>query len=223
MLTKRVIAANPAIGIGRIAAVSAIIGPWAAATHASPGPGQTGAPERPVRVLDIGAGPLDSPLAILHWMRGRGIPAEVTAIVPGDSRAGAGEDVHDLRVIRADARNLMDHFDADMFDAVHAGFCLHRLPDIEVMTVLRIMDRLSRGACAWSDFARALNTRLSARLRNLFASSAVRQHALAINSASFARSEAVDLARRTGWEGVRYRRFRSGRFLLTSEPEARNG
>jgi SAM-dependent methyltransferase len=126
------------------------------AWHADLGP--AGAP-RPVRLIDVGTGAGDIPVALLGAWRGRARPLEVVAV---DSRPEvidaallerpglAALDGLTLRV--ADGRALP--FEDDSFDVAHASLVLHHLEPDEAAAFLGEMRRVARVGVIVNDLAR---------------------------------------------------------------------
>jgi hypothetical protein len=175
---------------------------------------------RPIRILDLGTGSADIPLAIAEWARRARLSVHITAVDMHPAtldlarqHIGARDDIE---LVQADARRLMDLYAAESFDYAHAGMFLHHLEDIEVVTVLRIMDRLTRRGAIWNDLERSLLSRAGVRVLTLGAPKHVRHDAIVSVQKGFTRLEALDLARRAGWPAVQFRRHLFGRFTLTS-------
>ena len=178
--------------------------------------------DRPIRVLDIGTGSADIPVAMDAWAKRHRRAVEIDAIDLHPTTldlareyVGERENIH-LRPL--DALKLMDHYEPGSFDVVHAGMFLHHLPDLEVMTVLRIMQRLARHGMIWNDLARRTLARIG--VRTLVALTPglprmARHDAVVSVEAGFTRREAVELAQRVGWEEIRYRDVLFHRFVLT--------
>jgi ubiquinone/menaquinone biosynthesis C-methylase UbiE len=182
--------------------------------------------QQTVRILDVGTGAADIPLAIADWANRSGFSVHITAVdlhpvtVQFAQEHASRRD--SIEVVQADALKLMDHFEPGEFHYAHAGMFLHHLQDIEVMTVLRIMDRLTSHGIVWNDLARAWVGRVGVRLLTLpmFGVPAhVRHDARVSIEAGFTRREAVDLAHRAGLAEVKYRRHSLHRFTLASEKQ----
>jgi SAM-dependent methyltransferase len=174
----------------------------------------------PFRLLDVGTGSADIPLAVVAWARRTGRAARVTGV---DShpvtlelarRHVAGEP--SIELVRADARRLMDRFAPGDFDVAHASLFLHHLEDIEVVTVLRIMDRLADRGVIWNDLVRGPAGRGLVRIGTLAAPRSVKHDARVSVDAGFTRTEALDLAARAGLESPRWRRHLLYRFTVVS-------
>jgi hypothetical protein len=131
------------------------------------------------------------------------------------ARAHVG-DRPEIELVQANALELVDVFDAGAFDYAHAGMFLHHLDDIEVMTVLRIMHRLTTRGLIWNDLLRGAFELVAVRLLTLGRPAIVRHDGLASVAAGFTRTEALELARRVGLPGIACRRHLWGRFTLTS-------
>ena len=173
-----------------------------------------------VRVIDLGTGSADIPLAIVRWARGRGLRVHVTAVDAHPTtldlaREHVGDDP-DIELVCADALKLMDRFEPAAFDYAYAGMFLHHLDDIEVLTVLRIMDRLTTRGLIWNDLVRGPVEAVAIRLLTLGRSAMVRHDGAVSVAAGFTRREVMDIARRVGLSNVEYRRHLFGRFTLVS-------
>lgn len=174
-----------------------------------------------IRVLDIGTGSADIPLAIVAWARRRGHEVRVTGVdlhettlaIAREHIAGAEDRIE---LVRADALQLMDRLRPGDFDYVHAGMFLHHLDDIPVVTMLRIMDRIAARSVIWNDLVRGAVGRIGARLLTLGSSPMVRHDATVSVDAGFTRREALDLADRAGLAAPSYTRHLWYRFTLTS-------
>lgn len=170
--------------------------------------------DRPLHLIDIGAGSADIPIAACRWALARGLDLRVTAVdlhpVTLDlarehvTRAGLADRI---TLLQADATRLMDHFEAGAFDIAHAGLFIHHLPELPALTVLRIMDRLTRVGLVWSDLHRSSTQLALVPLALWFGGPMVRHDGRVSVEAGFTRAEALDMARRVGLAGVRYTRW----------------
>jgi len=182
--------------------------------------------DRPVRLLDVGTGSADIPLAVVQWAAAAGHDFRVTAIdLHPTTLELAREFIGDrpeIDLVQLDALKLMDHFQPGAFDYAHAGMFLHHLPDIEVMTVLRMMQRLATRAVIWNDLLRNLVGRLGIRLLTLKRGTPamVRHDGIVSVAKGFTRAEARHLAARAGLENITVRTHLLHRFTLVSEMAA---
>lgn len=164
----------------------------------------------PIRVLDIATGSADIPVEVVRWARGRGLDARVTAVdvhpVTLDLAREhveaelAGEDRHRIELVEADAFGLVERFGPGSFDVVHAGMFLHHLPEVRVLTMLAIMDRLALRAMVWNDLVRSRAARLGIHLLTVGQPEIVKHDARVSVEAGFRPREALRLARRAGWD-----------------------
>lgn len=172
-----------------------------------------------VRLLDVATGSADVPVAARRWGLEAGFDLRIVGIdvheatldeargyvaeaSKRDPRIGEG-----IELRQVDAKELVDTFGAGSFDYVHAGLFLHHLSDIEVLTVLRIMDRLAKRGLVWSDLHRSRLHRAMARLFTKGKPQIVRHDAVVSFEAGFTRREVAEIAQRVGVAGwTRYRR-----------------
>jgi hypothetical protein len=176
----------------------------------------------PIRLLDLGTGAADIPVAIGDWAKRRGFRLETVGLDdhPGclavAREAAAGRD--DLTIVEGDARQALDRFGPASFDYVHAGMFLHHLSDGDAVRVLAAMGRIATRAIVWNDLWRSPTSRLGVWLLTLFSTPMVRFDARLSVEKGFTPEEAHDLAAAAGLRGVRFRSMPlAGRFLLTAE------
>ena len=172
-----------------------------------------------IRIVDVGTGSADIPVAISEWAAKAGFRVHITGIdlhpVTLDLAREFAAHRHDIEFVQANALQLMDRFEAGSFDYAHAGMFLHHLPDIEVMTVLRIMDRLAKRGVIWNDLVRGWIGGLGVRaLTSIGVPPHVRHDAIVSVAAGFTKGEAIDLGQRAGLRNIRYRRHLLHRFTL---------
>jgi methyltransferase family protein len=176
--------------------------------------------QREIRLLDVGTGSADIPVAMVQWAQRRGLRLHITAVDANPATVELARrhvgDRPEIELVCADALGLVEQFEPGTFDYAHAGMFLHHLDDVEVLTALRIMDRLTTRGLIWNDLVRGPVELLGVRLLSLGGPAMVRHDAIASVAAAFTRREALDLARRVGLSNVRYRRHLFGRFTLVS-------
>lgn len=176
-----------------------------------------------IRILDVGTGSADIPIALTQWARRKGVRVHVTAVDLHEKTLelarGFVGDEPDIELVQADALRLTDIYQPGSFDYAHAGMFLHHLEDIEVMTVLRIMQQLTRKGVIWNDLIRGTLARLGVRLATLpgLGVPAMARHDARVSvNAGFTKAEAIEMARRVGLENVMYRTYMLYRFTLVS-------
>jgi ubiquinone/menaquinone biosynthesis C-methylase UbiE len=181
--------------------------------------------DRPVTLLDIATGSADLPLAAREWaaeagfdLRVTGIDVHPTTLALARAHVATRPDLAaGITLLEADARRLMDRFAPGSFDYVHSGLFLHHLPEIEILTVLRIMDRLASRGTIWNDLVRSRTALAAIHILTLGRPPIIRHDAIVSVRAGFTRREALDLARRSDWTAPTYRRgFFTQRFTVTS-------
>jgi SAM-dependent methyltransferase len=111
---------------------------------------------RPFRVLDLGTGGADIPVAVVHWARARGarvsvfgmdVQPEVLACVAPTARA-----LPEVRLLAGDATR--PPIRAAGVDVVLCSLTLHHLPEDGVVALLRLMAELGRLGFLVSDLRR---------------------------------------------------------------------
>jgi ubiquinone/menaquinone biosynthesis C-methylase UbiE len=112
---------------------------------------------RPFRVLDLGTGGADVPVAVVHWARARGarvsvlgmdVQPEVLACVAPAARA-----LPEVRLLAGDA--LHPPIRAAGVDVVLCSLTLHHLPEECVVALLRLMAGIARQGFVVSDLRRS--------------------------------------------------------------------
>lgn len=116
-----------------------------------------GAIARPTRLLDIGTGAADIPIALLQSWRASGRDLDVTAIdsrpeVVAAANGEAGAVDLRLHLAVADGRDLP--YDDGSFDVTHASLVLHHLEPEDAVALLREMRRVARLGVVINDLAR---------------------------------------------------------------------
>lgn len=182
--------------------------------------------DRAVTLLDVGAGSGDVAQAARDWARGRGFDLRVTIVdqhvetVRVARERISGDD--GIEVVEADALTLTDRFPVGAFDYAHAGLFLHHLNDVQALTMLRVMDRLTRAGVIWSDLVRSRVMQAAVGVSTLGQNPMVRHDAIVSVQAGFTRREALDMAARLDMRWLRWRREPLlYRFVMAGEkPEA---
>ena len=96
---------------------------------------------QPVRLLDVGCGGADVPVAIVEWCRRRRIAVHVTVVDLGrdacrHARAYTGA-YPEIEVCRADVFHLP--FREPAFDVAHCSLFLHHFTQAEIARILRML------------------------------------------------------------------------------------
>ncbi len=180
-----------------------------------------------ITLLDIATGSADLPIAARRWALRAGFDLRVTGVdvhettleLAREHVEQAGPEISaGIELERVDALRLMDRFRPRSFDYAHAGLFLHHLPELDVLTVLRIMDRLAERGVVWNDLRRSRLSHAFITLATLGQPEMVKHDARVSVLAGFTRGEALSLARRVD---LTYCRWRSslftGRFTVAGE------
>ena len=186
--------------------------------------------DRTITLLDIATGSADLPIAAQRWAQRAGFDLRITAIDAHETtldlarrhvaeELGSDDPGHSgIELIQADALKLTDRFDVDAFDYVHAGLFLHHLQEIEIFTMLRMMDRLARAGIIWNDLIRSRIALVGIHLLTLGQPEIVKHDARVSVRAGFTRREVKEIRKRLGLEYCRYRaNFLTQRFTLAGE------
>ncbi len=181
--------------------------------------------DRAVTLVDIGTGSADLPIAAVEWARGAGFDLRVTGVdVHAETLRVAGEQVEGaglgeaITLVEGDALGLMDRFEPGSFDYAHAGLFLHHLPEIEVMTALRIMERLASKGIVWNDLMRTRVGRAVIGVLTIGQPEMVRHDARVSVEAGFTKREVMDYRQRLGLGWCAYRSsVLTHRFTLAGE------
>ena len=182
--------------------------------------------DRPVTLLDIATGSADLPLAARAWAAGAGFDLRVTAIdrhettldLAREHLASQPELARGIHLIQAEAMDLTDRFKPGSFDYVHAGLFLHHLSEIEVLTVLRIMERLASRGIVWNDLVRSRVALGAITVMTMGKPRIIKHDSTVSVRAAFTKREVLEFARRLDLGYCKYRaNFFTQRFTLAGE------
>jgi ubiquinone/menaquinone biosynthesis C-methylase UbiE len=172
-----------------------------------------------IRLIDLGTGSADIPLAILRWadrrkfnvhIVGVDLHAETAAIAVAAARGDAR-----LQIVRADVLNLP--FAPGSFDYALTAMFLHHLDDEQVVAVLKSMDRLSRRGVIVADLLRHRRALIWIKLFTLASTPMVRHDAAVSVEQAFTEAEVMSLRDRSGLGYCQYFRHFGHRFVLAGE------
>lgn len=175
---------------------------------------------RPIRMLDLGTGAADIPLAIDAWGVRVGHAIECVALERHPAclcvaRRSVGPHPR-IRVVSGDALDLAG-LESASFDYVHAGMFLHHLADDDVVRVLAEMGRLASRRVIWNDLLRSHTSLIAAHLLTIGSPSHVRHDATLSVRKGFTPAHAHALAARAGLDPVVRVRTLVGRIVVTAE------
>ncbi|MEO0512641.1 MAG: methyltransferase domain-containing protein [Planctomycetota bacterium] len=184
--------------------------------------------DRPVTLLDLGTGSADIPAAARAWALGAGFNLRITAAdnhattldLARDHLAEAwpSEVAGGVELVECDAFGIVDRFGPGSFDYVHAGMFLHHLEDIDVATVLRLMERVASKGLVWNDLSRTWVARRAIDVLTTGQNAMVRHDAAVSVEKGFRRGEVLGYRERLGLSWCGYAgRFWTQRFELAGE------
>jgi 2-polyprenyl-3-methyl-5-hydroxy-6-metoxy-1,4-benzoquinol methylase len=135
----------------------------------------------PLRILDIGSGSCDIPLAVSRWARARGIPLHFTCL----EMAGHAVDVARGKLARAGnpavqqlQENAFTHRPAEPYDWAVASMCFHHFSDAQILALLQRLRGFVRNSVLINDLRRSQLASLAARLLLVGRPAGVRHDAL---------------------------------------------
>ncbi len=184
--------------------------------------------DRTLRIVDLGTGSADIPLAVARWAHAEGRAVRIVAVdnhrttldLADEHLARQLGNASPLRasieLVEGDARTITDTLVPGDFDVAHAGMFLHHLPDIEILTVMRVMQRLAPTMQIVNDLVRDRLSQFVVRALTLGVPPKVRHDAVVSVDKGFTRGEMLDMAARVGLVSPRWHRHLWGRFTLVS-------
>ena len=124
-------------------------------------------PAAPLRILDIGSGSCDIPLAVSRWARAHGIPLHFTCL----EMAGHAVDIARGQLARAGdpavqllQEDAFTHQPAEPYDCAVASMCFHHFSNAQILTLLRRLRGFVRNSVLINDLRRSRLASLAARL-----------------------------------------------------------
>src|ERR1017187_10806074 len=121
----------------------------------------------PYRILDIGSGSCDIPLAVSRWARARAIPLHFTCL----EMASHAVDIARVRLARAGdpavellQEDALTHQPAEPYDCAVASMCFHHLSNAQILTLLQRLRGFVINSVLINDLRRSRLASLAARL-----------------------------------------------------------
>jgi SAM-dependent methyltransferase len=162
----------------------------------------------PLRVLDIGSGSCDIPLAVSRWARAQGIALEFTCLEPAQhaatiARARLAEaGAPGIQLLQEDA---FAHRPAEPYDCAVSSMCFHHFDDARILALLRRLRVFVRDSVLINDLRRSRLASLGARLLLVGSPAGVRHDALLSIQRGFRVDELSALLRRLDGAAVQVR------------------
>jgi 2-polyprenyl-3-methyl-5-hydroxy-6-metoxy-1,4-benzoquinol methylase len=121
----------------------------------------------PLRILDIGSGSCDIPLAVSRWARAHGIPLHFTCL----EMAGHAVDIARQQLARAGdpavqllQEDALTHQPAEPYDLAVASMCFHHFSNAQILALLRRLRGFVLHSVLINDLRRSPLASLAARL-----------------------------------------------------------
>jgi hypothetical protein len=153
----------------------------------------------PLRILDIGSGSCDIPLAVSRWARAYDIPLRFTCL----EMAGHAVDIARGQLARAGnpavqllQEDIFSHQPAEPYDWAVASMCFHHFSEAQILTLLQRLRGFVLNSLLINDLRRSRLASLAARLLLAGAPAGVRHDALLSIRRGFKISELSTLLRR---------------------------
>ena len=165
---------------------------------------------RPFRIVDLGTGGGDIPVALVHWARARGVRISVLAldVQPGVLAcvAPTARGLPEVRLVAADA--VHPPVRPAGVDLALCSLTLHHLPEPAVIALLRLMTEVGRLGFVVSDLRRSRRAWLAAWIATrLISRNRITRHdgPLSVRRA-YTRDELAALSARAGLPQIRWHR-----------------
>lgn len=135
----------------------------------------------PLRILDIGAGSCDIPLAVSRWARTRGVVLNFTCLDTGVHAAAIAQRklarAHDpaVHLLQED---IFSHQPAHPYDYAVASMCFHHFSDARIVALLQKLRGFVRHGMLVNDLRRSRRALLAAGLLSAASPAGVRHDAL---------------------------------------------
>lgn len=154
----------------------------------------------PIRILDIGSGSCDIPLAVSRWAHTRGMPLHFTCLETGSHALDIARVQIELTgntAIQLVQEDVFTHQPVEPYDFAVASMCFHHFSDAQILTLLHQLRGFVSHSVLINDLRRSRWASLAARplLAVTGASAGVRHDALLSIRRGFKVSELSTLLR----------------------------
>jgi len=130
-----------------------------------------------IRVLDVGTGGAEIPIALAEWARAKGFQLEVTGIdLVEQAVQVARENSKHLKGIHVERKNLFDINNPGGFDYVIASLLLHHIAPEESVRLLKKIDALAARGILISDLLRSRASYLAVKALSFIIGNPVVRH-----------------------------------------------
>jgi 2-polyprenyl-3-methyl-5-hydroxy-6-metoxy-1,4-benzoquinol methylase len=175
-------------------------------------------PGEKIRIVDVGTGSADIPLAILKWAGRRGFDVQVVGVdlhanIVREAAAAANDPR--LSIVRGDALDLP--FNDESFDYALSSMFLHHLDDGDARQAMSELGRVSRRGVIISDLLRKKHAYAFIWLMTIFSIPMVRHDARVSVAQAFNTSEILALRDAAGLSFAKYFSHMRHRLVLAGE------
>jgi ubiquinone/menaquinone biosynthesis C-methylase UbiE len=174
--------------------------------------------DQTVRIVDIGTGSADMPIAVLKWADERGWKIHCTGVDLHAKTAKAARDASAdprLTIVRGNALDLPFHDNA--FDYAITSTFLHHLDTDDVVKVIAGMSRIARRGVVIADLVRSYQAYAGIKLATCLANPVVRHDGPASIGQAFTKAEVLAMRDRAGLTYTHYEQYFYNRFILAGE------
>lgn len=152
----------------------------------------------PLRILDIGSGSCDIPLAVSRWARASGIPLQFTCLeisghavdIARRQLAQTGDPA--VQLVQED---VFTHQPVEPYDCAVASMCFHHFSNTQILTLLQRLRGFVRNSVLINDLRRSRRSSMAAKLLLAGAPAGVHHDALLSIRRGFKISELSSLLR----------------------------
>lgn len=131
----------------------------------------------PVRILDIGAGSCDIPIAISTWARKHGIPVHITCLEPSNYAVCIAREACERsgeRTLVVIQEDIFTHEPDQPYDYAVASMCFHHFDDKEIVALLGRLRTYVQRAILVNDLHRTLLAWLGTCAASVFSPAGVK-------------------------------------------------
>ncbi len=175
-------------------------------------------PGETIRLIDLATGSADIPQAILRWADRRGLDIRIVAVerhpVTVREAQRRNRDPR-LTIVQADVFALP--FAPASFDYALCSMFLHHLEDVQVVELLRGMDRLAARGLIVADLLRNRRALTWVKAMTLFSGPMIRHDARVSVAQAFTQPEITGLRDQASLKYLAYFRHFGHRFVLAGE------
>lgn len=175
-------------------------------------------PGETIRILDVGTGAADIPVAIMRWANERGFKVQVVGIDinPHVTKVASDETgASRVSIVQGDALNLP--FADGSFDYAITSMFLHHLDESGAQRTLAEMGRVARRGVVISDLLRMKHAYLAVCVLTLLSNPMVKHDARLSVKQAFNRDEILRIRNRAGLKFAKYSTHIRHRFVLAGE------